>query len=75
MKFREAGFFRELRDGHSDGPSMVQSRDKLPQELRSLVAKYLRSGSIVAIAIGSDFDWFDGTYGVPLEFRADGEWV
>jgi hypothetical protein len=75
MKFRQAGFFRELRDGNPNGPSIIASRGKLPQELRPLAAKYLRSGSTIVIALGSDVDWFDGTFRVPLEVKTDGEWI
>ncbi len=64
MVLHEAGFFRELSDGNPSGPSLEESRDKLPQELRPLAAQYLRGGSVLASTLGvlDDWDdWFDGT--------------
>ncbi len=76
MVFHKAGFFRELMAGDPSDPSLENSRDKLPQELRPLAAQYLRGGSIwVTTGMLLD-DWFDGTPAVaPEADKTDGVWL
>jgi hypothetical protein len=76
MVLHKAGHFRELVPGDPSGPSLEESRDKLPQELRLLAAQYLRGGSIWATSGKLVDDWFDGTRGIAfLEVRTDGMWL
>lgn len=77
MVFHIAGYFHELEGGDPSGPSLEESRDKVPHELRPRAAQYLRGGSLfLAVGgMGSD-DWFDGTRDIaPLDVRTDGVWM
>jgi hypothetical protein len=76
MVLLRAGHFRELSDGDPSGPSLEESRDKLPQELRPRAAQYLCGGSVWVTTGRLVDDWFDGTPGIaPQEIRTDGEWL
>lgn len=77
MKYHIAGSFRELSDGDPSGPSLENSKDKLPQEQRQRAGQYLRGGSVMVTTTGGLVDdWFDGTPGIARqEVRTDGEWA
>lgn len=76
MVFSVAGDFRELMPAHPSLPSIVESRDKLPHELRPLAARYLRGGSVWVKAGVLVDDWFDGTRGIAqAEESTDGVWL
>jgi hypothetical protein len=77
MVLHLAGNFRELDDGTPSDPSIQESRDKVPQELRPLAAQYLRRGYIIFASGGMAVDdWFDGTRGIgSRDVRTDGIWL
>jgi hypothetical protein len=77
MTVHQAGFFRELRHGFPDGPSIVENRGKLSGDAVSRVVSYLRGGSTLATTGSMADDWFDPsrTDVAPLEVRTDGIWV
>jgi hypothetical protein len=57
---RRVGFFREVEpDEVPDAPSLVDAVGKLPGDLRRPVARYLMSGSALAIGRRSVPDFFD----------------
>jgi hypothetical protein len=72
-----AGFFRELRHGSPDGPSIVEVRGKLAEPLRPLVAGYLRGGGVLSTTGTFTDDYYDPARRrvAPLELRTDGVWV
>ncbi len=74
---RRVGFFRELRHGLPDGPSIhAACRRKLWPDYQ-LAAEYLRSGSTVVTAGVLTDDIIDpkNTQIAPLAVLSDGVWV
>jgi hypothetical protein len=56
----ELGFFRELRHGDPQGPSIVDALEHpLPPELRDTVARYLERGTVVIATTGRADDVVD----------------
>jgi hypothetical protein len=77
MALRKVGFFRELRHGDPDGPSLEMARSQLGLSERSRIALYLRGGGVVATTGTLVGDYFDRrASGVATaEVRTDGIWV
>jgi len=77
MAIHRAGFFRELRHGDPSGPLLVKCRDSLELNARAKVARYFRSGSVLATTGTMAGDWFNpsDTAVAPLEVRTDGTWA
>jgi hypothetical protein len=73
---KRIGYFRELRHGEPDGPSLIAARDRLDPALRTQVAGYLKAGGVLATTGALTDDWFTKERRVaPLESRTDGVWV
>jgi hypothetical protein len=77
MTLRLAGFFREIEHGELTGPSLVACRGALDPATRTMVASYLKGGSVLATTGTLVGDWFSPTGpGIAtLEIRTDGTWV
>ena len=75
MALRKVGFFRELRHGFPDGPSLKAVRGTLKEV--GAVAKYLRSGNAVVTPGVLVDDVLDPTKTrvAPLWILTDGAWV
>jgi hypothetical protein len=68
------GYFRELRHGEPNGPSLIAARDRLDPVLRKQVAGYLKGGGVLATTGALTDDWFTKERRVaPLESRTDGD--
>jgi hypothetical protein len=77
MSLQRAGFFRELRHGAQDGPSLHESVGSLAKDHAELVAAYLEAAPVLVATGTMVDDIMDLTNrGVaPLEIATDGEWV
>lgn len=77
MPLRKAGFFRELRHGDPNGPSLPDARERIPPIERPRIAGYLRGGSVLASTGRAVGDWFEtsNTAVAPMNIRTDGVWV
>jgi hypothetical protein len=74
---RQVGFFRELRHGDPDGPSLREAVGDGSDPADPEVVDYLDAGSVVAVA-GRDVDDVldDSKVGVaPRDVRTDGVWI
>lgn len=57
-----AGFFRELRHGNPEGPSLREAlQQPLDEGVRAQVAAYLRSGAVIAATTAQADDVLDPT--------------
>ncbi|HEY1370396.1 MAG TPA: hypothetical protein VGF23_24920 [Gaiellaceae bacterium] len=77
MTLERAGFFRELRHGNPDGPSLAEGRDALPPDERDRIAGYLRDGEVLATTgqrVGDALDP-ERTDVAELAILTDGDWV
>jgi hypothetical protein len=72
-----AGFFRELRHGSPDGPSLQDCRrvEGCPDE--GIIARYLESGESLAVRVSPVRDYFDATRKAAphLAIMTDGAWA
>lgn len=77
MALKRAGFFRELRHGDGNGPSIVACRAPDPAPDRERIAGYLRGGTILAATGTRVADWFEPGQepSVALALLTDGTWV
>lgn len=73
----QAGFFRELRHGSPDGPSLQDSRREKGYPDEGMIARYLESGETLAVRMSSVTDYFDVTRRAApqLAIVTDGTWV
>lgn len=77
MALSKVGFFRELRHGSSDGPSIRASESDSAQPDEVRIVEYLNGGATLA-ATGSVVDDALDTSKkavAPLEIATDGRWV
>jgi hypothetical protein len=74
---KEVGFFRELRHGHPDGPSLREAVDDDSDPADPEIVDYLDAGSVVAVAGKLVDDVLDDSkVGVaPMDVRTDGVWI
>lgn len=77
VTIERVGFFRELRHGEADGPSLSAIRDRLDAADVEMVAGYLDSAPTLAATGSLVDDVLDpGKKGVArLEIATDGAWV
>jgi hypothetical protein len=77
MALIEVGFFRELRHGRPDGPSIrdCAEPDEGPDEMA--IVRYLEAGATLAATGSMVDDCLDGAKKAvaPLEIATDGRWV
>jgi uncharacterized protein YukE len=59
VALRPVGFFRELRHGAPDGPSLRESVGALPEPLRRRAGRYLDAGAVLAASPGKVDDALD----------------
>lgn len=73
----QAGFFRELRHGSPDGPSLQDNRREEGYPDEEMIAGYLESGETLAIRVSSVSDYFDVTRKAAphLVIMTDGTWA
>lgn len=73
----QAGFFRELRHGSPDGPSLQGCRREEGDPDEGMVASYLESGQTLAVRVSSVHDYFDATRKAAshLAIMTDGTWA
>jgi len=77
MTLAQVGFFRELRHGHPNGPSLEEAVGKLHASDVGGILRYLENAPTLA-ATGSVVDDAlspDRTGVAKLEIATDGEWV
>lgn len=77
MKFKEIGFFRELKHGKVNGPSLKACISDKPYENELEIVKYLQSGICIAACPGLVYDVHDKSKlidGGP-HILTDGVWV
>ncbi|HEX6538139.1 MAG TPA: hypothetical protein VF155_03045 [Candidatus Dormibacteraeota bacterium] len=74
---KEIGFFRELRHGDADGPSLAAARDGLNEPDVEALANYLGSAATLAATGSMVDDALDPAqrFVARLETATDGEWV
>jgi hypothetical protein len=77
MSLRRAGFFRELRHGDPDGPSLWEAALPSPAADQDDIVRYLDGGDTVAATGVLVDDVLDSsrTAVAPLELATDGAWV
>ncbi|MCP3063398.1 hypothetical protein LXT21_31925 [Myxococcus sp. K38C18041901] len=82
LRFRVAGYFRELSSDDSgepsrvDTPSIVEARGKLSEAHRIRAAPYLGGGRVFVVSSGFENDWFRGTQHIAERIsRTDGSWI
>jgi hypothetical protein len=77
MSIRRVGFFRELRHGDPEGPSLRDASMPTPAPNEDRVLAYLRSGEIIASTGVLVDDILDGSKkGIAvLEIATDGAWA
>ena len=75
-RLRRVGFFRELRHGDPDGPSLAQVRRDQPQPHEPEIVAYLRAAPVLIAAPGPIRDVFDpeGDYIGTPSVHSDGLW-
>jgi hypothetical protein len=74
MTMKKAGFFRELRHGDRDGPSLEESKNNVDEPK---TVEYLKSGAVIATTgrrVGDVLDP-EHTDVADLAVLTDGEWV
>lgn len=70
------GFFAELEPGLPDTPRLVDCIDRVPSDIRHLLADYLDSGTMLATSGRLSADVVDGTPAVaPQDVRSDGSYI
>ncbi|MBN9680798.1 MULTISPECIES: hypothetical protein [unclassified Corallococcus] len=75
MPLHAVGYFREFVPESDEGPSLVESRGKIPEEDRSRIGRYLASGVVFAVSSGPLSDWFTGEKNIaPHHALTDGVW-
>ena len=74
---RLVGFFRELRHGRPDGPSLRQAVHAEADIDEARVVEYLRSGSTITVAGRLTSDVLSGSPDavLPLGVLTDGVWI
>ncbi len=77
MALLRAGFFRELRHGDSDGPSLREARDTGQGGDDETIGAYLRAGNILAATAMPVDDILDATKTniADLTLMTDGTWL
>lgn len=73
----EAGFFRELRHGTPDGPSLRECRREAGDPDEAVIVRYLESGETLADSTRPAGDYFDVTRTAAprLAIMTDGAWA
>lgn len=76
MKLTPLGFFRELRHGHTHGPSLHAAVRREPQPDEKLLIQYLTNGVLVTFCPGVASDVLDdaGALSAPPHTLTDGTW-
>lgn len=76
MKLKQVGFFKELRHGEPDGPSLRESASSEPCNDEALLA-YLNSGELYIASPGTVKDVLSDSGEVigTASLLTDGEWV
>lgn len=77
MGLAEVGFFRELRHGSADGPSLEQSRRETAQPDEAGIVQYLETGAALSVSGSMADDYFDLSKKAiaTLETVTDGVWL
>jgi hypothetical protein len=77
MGLIRVGFFRELRHGRPDGPSIDDCAERSGGRDEDAIVRYLNAGATLAATGSMVDDCLDNTRkGVaPLEIATDGRWV
>jgi hypothetical protein len=76
MSLRKIGFFYKSSGDEAVPGTLVESRGLLALALRSRVATYLRSGTVLGISDGSYKDWFNpSNVAGKKELLTDGLWL
>jgi hypothetical protein len=77
MTLLRAGFFRELRHGRSDGPSLAESVQASSKPEADQIASYLDDGEVLATTGSMVDDYLDASRQsvAKLEIVTDGVWV
>jgi hypothetical protein len=77
MRLHRVGFFRELKHGDPEGPSLRAGAKQSAAPHEDGIVAYLRSGHIItstSVVVGDCLDPAKGEVGV-LEIATDGEWA
>jgi hypothetical protein len=77
LSITRVGFFRELRHGQPDGPSLASAKGMLQDPERARIADYLASGTVLATSGRMVDDFFDrgNSKVATLDIRTDGRYV
>lgn len=77
MKLKKVGFFRELRHGDENGPSLKTCIRSEPQEDEAKIINYLKSGICFISCSGITQDVLDPSseFRIPPHILTDGVWA
>lgn len=73
---KSVGFFRELKHGGPNQPSLNESASKEPRPDEAKIVSYLRSGNLLVACPGVGQDALEkGKLSGPLHIYTDGKWA
>lgn len=76
MKLRHVGFFRELRHGMPDGPSLLECVRPVAAEDEDQIVRYLQNAVIMIATAGPAEDvLYPGRWVGPPSIMTDGVWA
>ena len=75
-KLKKVGFYKELKHGDSDGPSLEEAAGKLCLEKLEKILLYLQSAQLLIGSPGLVNDVLNNKHVIgPLNIMTDGEWA